>query len=230
MQPVLNGISAVVFDAYGTLFDVASAARAVQDQLGEKWLPLADAWRSKQLQYTWLRSLAGNHVDFWHLTGEALDFALASQGIHDTGLHERLMAQYLHLATFPEVPSVLAQLRAAGFQLAILSNGTPSMLLSAVTSAGIATSFDQVLSVEEVGVYKPHPAVYLLAEQRLGVQRGAICFVSANGWDAWSAKAFGHHVAWCNRAGQPPERLPCRPDLELPSLATLPECLRLAEP
>ena len=221
----LKGVRACVFDAYGTLFDVNSAAARESDALGEKWQPLADLWRSKQLQYTWLRSLAGNHVDFWQLTGDALDFSMASLKLNDPALRRRLMDLYLHLGTYPEVSHTVTRLKAGGMKLAVLSNGSPAMLAAAVQSAGISTLMDAVISVEEVGIYKPHPSVYQLAVDRLHLDPGEICFVSSNGWDAFSAKAFGFRVVWCNRFAQVPERIPALPDGEIPDLAGLPALL-----
>jgi len=217
----LRGIQACVFDAYGTLFDVNNAARSAQDSLGEKWQQLAELWRAKQLQYTWLRGLAGHHADFWQVTGDALDFALATLRIEDTELRSRLMNSYLVLDAYPEVPATLRRLKAAGMKLAILSNGTPAMLSAAVDHAGGADLFDAVLSVKEVQVYKPNPAVYQLACKRLGVAAEQVCFLSSNGWDAYSAKAFGFHVLWCNRFGQAPERIPKTLDGEIATLSEL---------
>lgn len=214
--------AACVFDAYGTLFDVAGSARAARDELGERWPALAELWRSRQLQYTWLRSLTGQHADFWQVTGDALDFALASLGIENRALRARLMEAYLRLEAFPEVPAVLARLQEGGMRLAILSNGTPKMLAAAVDAAGLDGRFEAVISVEEAGVFKPHPDVYQLAPARLGLPREQICFLSSNGWDAWSAKAFGFRVLWCNRYSQPPERLPAQPDGEINDLTELP--------
>jgi 2-haloacid dehalogenase len=226
MAPLrLTGIRACVFDAYGTLFDVNSAAAAESAALGDSWQPLAELWRAKQLQYTWLRSLAGRHADFWRVTGEALDFAMSSLGIDDQALRHRLMELYLTLGAYPEVGDTLRQLDAAGLDLAILSNGSPRMLSAAAQSAGIAGLLTAVMSVEEVGVFKPHPDVYQLAADRFGVQSRQICFVSSNGWDAYSAKAFGFRVVWCNRFGQSPESIPETPDGQVPSLSALPEIL-----
>jgi 2-haloacid dehalogenase len=188
-QTKLNDIEACVFDAYGTLFDVNSAARAAQDALGEKWQPLAELWRAKQLQYTWLRSLSGHYVDFWHVTGEALDFALAMLQLEDRALRTRLMNLYMILSAYLEVPETLQRLKAAGMKLAILSNGSPTMLAAAADNAG----------------------VYGLVGARLNVAPSRVCFLSSNGWDAYSAKAFGFHVLWCNRFGQVPERIPETP-------------------
>ncbi len=218
----LKGIRACVFDAYGTLFDVNAAAAEESEALGEQWLSLAELWRTKQLQYTWLRGLAGRHADFWQLTGDALDFAMQSHGLNDSGLRRRLMDLYLHLGAYPEVGDTLKQLKASGMHLAILSNGTPAMLAAAVDHAGITALLDAVLSVEEVGVFKPHPSVYQLAVDRMGVRPDEICFVSANGWDAYSARAFGLRVVWCNRFNQAAERIPERPDGEIQTLSELP--------
>lgn len=224
-QPVLTGIKACVFDAYGTLFDVSSVAHGAQDALGERWHALSDLWRTKQLQYTWLRSLTDQHADFWQITGDALDFALATLHIQDKALRERLLHLYLSIKPFPEVTGTLTQLRQAGERLALLSNGTPVMLQAAVRNAGLSDVFDAVLSVEEVGVFKPHPLVYQLATDRLRVSNEEICFLSSNGWDAYSAKAYGFQVVWCNRFNQAPEYLPSPPDAQIRSLAELPALL-----
>lgn len=226
VQAPLRGVSACVFDAYGTLFDVGSAAAACQDAaVGARAAALSALWREKQLQYTWLRSLEGRHADFWQVTGDALDFALETLGMVDPGLRTHLMSLYLTLAPYPEVPELLARLKSAGIGVAILSNGSPRMLESAVDAAGIAAMVDAVLSVEEVGVYKPHPRVYQLAVDRLALAPGAIAFVSANGWDVWAGAAFGLRAVWCNRQRQRPERLPGRPEHEIASLAELPALL-----
>ena len=226
MSAPLAGVRACVFDAYGTLFDVGSAAAACRStSLGERAAALAALWREKQLQYTWLRALQGRHADFWQVTGEALDFALETLAIADPQLRERLMNLYLRLAAYAEVPEVLARLRGAGLGTAILSNGSPTMLRAAVDAAGIGALVDTVLSVEEVGVYKPHPRVYQLAVDRLALAASSICFLSANAWDAWAASAFGLRVIWCNRQRQRPERLPGRPQYEVTSLTEVPALL-----
>ena len=218
----LAGIRACVFDAYGTLFDYASAAAGCRDLIGDKLDRLTTIWREKQLQYTWLRTLAGHHADFWQVTEDALDFALETLEIDNTLLRERLMSLYLRLEPFPEVRGTLEQLKAAGFKTAILSNGSTAMLNAAVDHARIGTLLDYVLSVEEVGVYKTHPKVYELAVRRLGTKPTEISFQSSNAWDAYAASAFGMHVVWCNRYGQRPERLPGAPDREVRTLAELP--------
>jgi 2-haloacid dehalogenase len=209
---------ACVFDAYGTLFDYASAAARCNAALGDSGERLTLLWREKQIQYTWLRALQGRHADFWQVTGDALDFALESLGLSDSNLRDRLMESYLTLEAFPEVPEVLERLKKKGIKTAILSNGSQNMLRAAVTNAGLESLLDAVLSVEEVGVYKPHPKVYQLAVERLGIEPQQIWFQSSNAWDAWAASAFGMRVVWCNRYGQRPERLPGRPDYEVRSL------------
>jgi 2-haloacid dehalogenase len=222
MDGRLTGIKACVFDAYGTLFDFAAAARACRDVLGEQTEQLTTLWRDKQLQYTWLRAAQGRHADFWQVTGDALDFVLETMGLDRPPLRDRLMNCYLTLEPFAEVPDVLQRLKQAGFKTAILSNGSPRMLDAAVAGARIGSLLDAVLSVEEVGVYKPHRQVYQLAVDRLGVPADAIAFQSSNAWDAYAASAFGMKVVWCNRYGQKRERLPGAPDFEIKSLAELP--------
>jgi len=221
----LEGVSACVFDAYGTLFDFASAAQRCEDAPAEKRAALTALWRDKQLQYTWLRALQDRYADFWQVTGDALDFALASLDLEAPGLRERLMELYLGLEPFPEVPEVLRTLRAHGFRTAILSNGSPAMLQALVQRAGLADLFDAVLSVDAVGVFKPHPKVYQLALDELGLPAQAISFQSSNGWDAYAASDFGMRVVWCNRHGQRRERLPGAPDFEVRTLAELPGLL-----
>jgi 2-haloacid dehalogenase len=223
MATALSDIRACVFDAYGTLFDYASAAARCRDVLGDRLDPLTALWRDKQLQYTWLRALQSRHADFWQVTGDALDFALETLGLDNPELRARLMDLYRTLDVFPEVPAMLQRLKAVGLKTAILSNGSPDMLEAAINKAGIGDLLDAVLSVESVGVYKPHPKVYQLAVDRLAIPARAILFLSSNAWDAYAASAFGMRVVWCNRYGQRPERLPGKPDHEIASLAELPE-------
>ena len=225
MADPLHGVKACVFDAYGTLFDFSSAARACRDVLGDDIDRLTSLWRDKQLQYTWLRAVQGRHADFWQVTGDALDFTMETMGIENPKLRDRLMQLYLTLAPFPEVPAVLDELRKTGLKLAILSNGSPKMLDALVRGAKLEKFFDAVLSVEDAGVYKPHPKVYQLAVDRLRTAPSAISFQSSNAWDAYGASAFGMQVVWCNRYGQRHERLPGKPDREIKSLAELPALL-----
>jgi 2-haloacid dehalogenase len=224
----LTDVRVCVFDAYGTLFDVNSAAQQAQNMLHEKWQKLAEVWRMKQLQYAWLRSLTGRHVDFWQLTAEALEFALDSMKLGNAQIRDQLMELYLQLSAYPEVSDTLVRLKTGGLKCAILSNGSPRMLEAAIKNAGIADLLDAVLSVEEVKICKPHPTVYRLAVDRLGLKADEICFVSSNGWDAYSAKAFGFHVIWCNRSSQAPERIPGAPDAETRTLSDLPEIIGVA--
>jgi len=226
-HPSLAATAACVFDAYGTLFDVASASGRCRDALGGKADALALLWRTKQLEYTWLRSLMGRHADFWQVTGESLDYAMAALGIADDGLRERLMDAFLNLRAFPDARTVLEALRRAGRPAAILSNGSPRMLAAAVGSAGIGDFLDHLLSVEEAGIYKPDRRVYQLAVDRLGLAPARICFVSSNGWDAAGAASFGFASVWANRAGTPRERLPVQPAAEIGSLDALPALLGL---
>ena len=226
MTAALTGIRACVFDAYGTIFDFASAAARCPDIPEAKRNELTTLWRDKQIQYTWLRTMQGQYVDFWQVTGDALDFTLDSLGIATPGLHGRLMELYLTLSAFPEVPQTLQALREAGFVTAILSNGTPSMLSAVVKGAGLEGLFDMVLSVDAVGVFKTDPRVYEYALTQLGVTAAQVSFQSSNAWDAFAASAFGMRVVWCNRYAQRPERLPGRPDHEVRSLAELPGLLR----
>lgn len=225
MVDKIDGIKACVFDAYGTLFDVHSAAARCRDDLGDKADALSALWRQKQLEYTWLRSLMAAHVDFWRITGDALDYAMAATALDDAPLREKLMSLYLALDAYPEVAQTLEQLRRAGMRTAILSNGSPMMLDAAVTSAGIATRLDHVFSIEDVGIFKVAKQTYQLAVDRLGLQPKEICFMSSNAWDAAGAAHFGLQVVWINRFGQPRERLPGVPRAELTSLHALPDLI-----
>jgi 2-haloacid dehalogenase len=217
-----------IFDAYGTLFDVASAARVAAAEPGREsltavWPKLAEDWRRKQLEYSWLRAIMGAHTDFWTVTKDALDWALDASGLVGADLRERLLALYRELAAYPEAPAVLAALKARGFATAILSNGSPEMLNAAVTSAGIGAFLDDVLSVETVGVFKPDARVYRLVTERFGCDPAGVLFVSSNGWDIAGASAFGFRTAWINRAALPADRLPGQPQHILPDLTAIPE-------
>jgi 2-haloacid dehalogenase len=224
---VMGDIGACVFDAYGTLFDYNSAAARCKNVLGNDWQTLSDLWRRKQLEYTWLRSLMGRHTDFWHVTGEALDYALGVLKRDDPGLRALLMQQYLNLDPYPEVPQMLERLKAKGMRAAILSNGSPTMLVAATNSAKLTQLVDTVLSVESAGIFKPHPSVYQLAVDKLGLPATRMCFLSSNGWDAAGAAAFGFRAVWVNRAGAPEENLPGRPERQIKTLAELPALLGL---
>jgi 2-haloacid dehalogenase len=223
----LRGIRVCVFDAYGTLFDVHSAVAGRKDEIGPKAESLSQLWRTKQLEYTWLRALMGRHADFWQVTGDALDYALAAHDLDPAQIREPLMQAYLALDAYPEVPEVLGRLRAGGLRTAVLSNGEPGMLAAGAQSAGIEYQLDLMLSVEEVGIYKPHRQVYQLAVERLGVEPHEIAFQSSNAWDVHGAATFGMHAVWVNRRGAPRERLPSSPAAEIADLSGLPDLLGL---
>lgn len=221
-------ITVCIFDAYGTLFDVAAAARSAAAEPGGEalatvWPALAENWRRKQLEYSWLRAVMSAHCDFWQVTLDGLDWALEAAGLPDPDLRERLLALYWQLAPYPEVPATLAALKDRGLATAILSNGSPAMLEGAVRSAGIGGLLDDVLSVEGVGVFKPHPRVYALVTDRFACPPERVLFVSSNGWDAAGAAGFGFRTAWVNRAGLPLDRLPATPHHQLTDLSTLPD-------
>ncbi|MFD0978951.1 haloacid dehalogenase type II [Tropicimonas aquimaris] len=222
-------IRIAVFDAYGTLFDVAAAARRAAAESGgaalaEHWQSLAAIWRDKQVQYTWHRAITGAHTDFWQVTCDSLDYALEATGLlGNAALRDRLLALYRELDAYPEVPEMLARLREAGMQTAILSNGAPGMLADAVNSAGIGDSLDAVLSVEEVGIFKPDARVYDLVGKHFPGDRAEVLFVSSNGWDAAGASGYGFTTAWVNRMGLPMERLPWTPQHVLADLTPIPD-------
>ena len=215
-------ISALVFDAYGTIFDVHSVGRLAEAHFPGKGAALSNAWRTKQLEYTWLRTLMGRYEDFSRVTQASLDWSLESLGIEaEDAVKRALMNEYRKLAVFAEVPKALERLAEAR-PLAILSNGHPEMLDAVVDHNGLRPRFrGGVLSVHPAKRFKPDPAVYRLAEEKLGVTRSLIGFVSSNGWDAAGAKAFGFRVFWVNRAAAPVERLGVRPDATVKDLGEL---------
>lgn len=222
-------ITTCIFDAYGTLFDVAAAARQAASEPGfealrDTWPEVAGHWRLKQLQYTWLRAVADAHADFWDVTQDGLDWALEAAGLQgDAKLRQRLLDLYWELQAYSEVPDMLKALKDGGLQTAILSNGSPPMLDGAVQSAGVGDLLDDVLSVESVGVFKPHVRVYDLVQLRFGCTREEVLFVSSNGWDAAGASGYGFVTAWVNRANEPMDRLPWTPAHVLADLTTIPD-------
>ena len=229
----MPAIKVCVFDAYGTLFDVDAAARMVAAQPGQEgfaaiWPKVSADWRAKQLQYTWLRAITGDHCDFWQVTQDGLDWALAAAALNDATLRCTLLDLYRRLAAFPEVPAMLAALKSGGLETAILSNGSPGMLADAVGSAGIGDSLDAVLSVEDVGIFKPSPRVYDMVGARFGCAPAEVLFVSSNGWDAAGAAAYGFDTLWVNRAGAPMDRLPGRPAHIAPDLTGVPQIAGVA--
>jgi len=217
-----DNIKACVFDAYGTLFDVNSAVGSLRERVGPEYAQLSAAWRTRQLEYTWLRSLMKCHVDFWQVTADALSVSLRECALDDPHLHEALMQAYLSLTPFKEVSSVLKVLKSAGMRTAILTNGSPAMIDSAVSNAHIQSLIDHQLSVESVGVFKPDARVYQMAVDSLGVPPDQIAFFSSNAWDAAGAAHFGFNVAWVNRYLQPSEALPGVPSAMLSDLSEAP--------
>ena len=207
-----------VFDAYGTLFDVAAAARDYastlpdSDPLTREWTALAETWRVKQLEYTWLRAASDQHSDFWSVTKDALDFALEAHRVPAEAHQDGLLQLYRRLGPYPEAGAALRRLREAGTPCAILSNGEPGMLAAAVENAGFSDMLAAVISVEEVGAFKPSPKVYALATERFRCDRGDVLFFSSNGWDVCSAAAYGFRTIWVNRRQAPVDRLGARPD------------------
>jgi 2-haloacid dehalogenase len=218
-------VRAVVFDAYGTLLDLQGSLSPVVAERGAGGRALLELWRRKQLEYSWLRSLMQRHADFAVVTEESLDHAMAALGIDEPPLRARLLAAFAQLEAYPEVPAALRRLRGAGLATAVLSNGSPAMLATGLAAAGIAGLVDPVLSVEEVGIYKPAPEVYALACDRLGLPAERIAFLSGNGWDQAGAACFGLRVVAVRRADVTPERLPGDPVAVVRDLGELPPLL-----
>ena len=225
MAVPLPGIEMCVFDAYGTLFDFNSAVARHRRAVGPSADALSELWRTKQIQYTWLRNAMGAYAPFWQVTGEALDHCLAAQRIADPAARERLMGAYLALEPFPEAPGMLACLTRAGMRTAILSNGNPGMLDPMVRASGLASHFEAVLSVEEATVFKPDPRAYRLVEARCGVTPDKVCFLSSNCWDAHGAAQFGFRTVWVNRTGAPNDNLPGTLSAEIRDLSELPDLI-----
>ena len=219
-------IKVYVFDAYGTLFDVNAAVNANLFKLGKNAEQISMVWRQKQLEYSWLRSLMGQYTDFWHITQEALDFALDAYGIQNDSLKIQLLESYRHLDCYPEVPSVLKTLKQKGLTTAVLSNGSPDMLNDAIKSSKLDALIDVVLSVDDIRVYKPDPKVYGLVTEKFSSANKEILFHSANSWDIAGASSYGFQTAWINRFNKPKETLPFKPDIEVQSLM---EVLKMIE-
>ncbi|MDE0588641.1 haloacid dehalogenase type II [Halocynthiibacter sp. C4] len=221
-------ISTCIFDAYGTLFDVNAAARSAASEQGhesfaEHWQDIAINWRQKQLQYTWIRAITNTHCDFWQVTKDALDWALEANDLADPHLRERLLQLYWELSSYPEVPTMLAELKAKDFSTAILSNGSPDMLQGAVNSAQLGALLDDCLSVETVQTFKPFDVVYDLVGKRFDCPPNEVLFVSSNGWDIAGAAQYSFHTAWVNRASEPIDRLDGKPEHVLPDLSKIPQ-------
>lgn len=216
----------VVFDAYGTLFDVHAAASIHADRVGPDFARMSSSWRQKQLEYSWTRSLMGRHADFWTCTQEALDWSMAAFGISPGGgLRGDLLAAYRNLRPYDDAAPALASLRAAGFGLAILSNGTHAMLRDAVTAAGWEEFFSAVLSIDDAGIFKPDRRVYALVESATGVEPRSTVFVSGNPWDSAGAASAGFRVVRLARVASPPEYMFASRMAEIVSLAKLPALL-----
>jgi 2-haloacid dehalogenase len=213
-------VRAFVFDAYGTLFNIGSLATRCEEIFPGKGAALNTLWRSKQLEYTWLRSLMGRYEDFWLVSGSSLQYACAALSLTPNRAQlEHILNGYRSIAPYDETVTALANLKR--YRRAILSNGSPAMLAAAVTNAGLDGQFEAVISVDEAKIYKPHPSVYELALQKLSLPKSQIAFVSANGWDVAGAKAFGFYVFWINRNDAPIEELGVKPDGIIKSLTEL---------
>jgi 2-haloacid dehalogenase len=218
----MNHIKAIAFDLYGTLFDVHSVAVQCDEQFPGRGQEISNVWRQKQLEYTWLRSLMNRYIPFEHVTEEALRFTIRHLGLElDERACRSLSDAYLRLQAYPEVPDALRALRDRGLKLAILSNGSPHSIDAVVTNAGLRNSFDHLLSVDPVRVYKPDNRAYELAEQTFGVGRREILFVSSNAWDATGARYFGFPTCWINRGGKTFEEMGQRPDWDVNGLDRL---------
>jgi len=228
MHEEFRSVKACVFDAYGTLFDVHSAVGKHRERLSDKADSVSMVWRTKQLEYTWLRSLMKDYVPFWQVTGDALDYSLDMHAISDAALRDDLMQAYLNLSDYPEVKAVLKTLTDNGYKCAILTNGSPDMIDAAVSSAGLAELLEDNLSVQSVGIFKPDASVYQLACDALSLEPEQISFQSSNAWDAVGAAHFGFKVAWINRFEQRRERLNAQPHCVMKDLTGLPSILGLS--
>jgi len=216
----MNNSKAIVFDAYGTLFDVNSAAEKSKDKIGNKWENFANFWRTTQLEYTWLRSLMKKHKNFWKITEDSLDKSMETFQI-DKSLRNDLLSLYKELSPYPEVKNVLENLKKKSFKLAILSNGTPELLNHLVKSSDLENLFDDIFSVEEVKIYKPDPKVYDIPVNKYKVSKGEITFLSANTWDVSGAGNYGYNSIWVNRNNSVFDKLDYKPKNEVKNLKQL---------
>jgi len=194
----MKNIKAIIFDAYGTLFDVNSAAEKCKGKIGDKWEGFANYWRTTQLEYTWLRSLMNRHKDFWQVTEDSLDKSMQTFKI-DSSMRNELLDLYKVLSTFPEVKEVLNKLKEKNYKLAILSNGTPSLLNELVKSNNLDSIFDDIFSIEEVKTYKPDPKVYNIPIKKYQIQKNEVAYLSANTWDVSAGGNYGFNPVWINR-------------------------------
>ncbi len=216
----MKNIKAIIFDAYGTLFDVNSAAEKCKDKIGDQWEGFANSWRTTQLEYTWLRSLMKRHKDFWQVTEDSLDKSMKTYEI-DSSMRNELLNLYKILSTFKEVPEVLKSLKEKDFKLAILSNGTPSLLKELVKSNNLENIFDDIFSIEEVEVYKPDSKVYDIPIKKYQIQRNEITFLSANTWDVSGGGNYGYNSIWVNRNNNTFDNLDYVPKHQIEDLSKL---------
>ena len=216
----MKNIKAIIFDAYGTLFDVNSAAEKCKDKIGDKWEGFANYWRTTQLEYTWLRSLMKRHKDFWQITEESLDKSMMAFNI-DPKMKDELLNLYKVLSPFQEVPETLKILKEKNFKLAILSNGTPSLLNQLVKSNSLDNLFDDLFSIEEVKIYKPDSKVYDLPIKKYEIKKNEVAFLSANTWDVSGAGNYGYNAIWVNRNNNIFDYLDYKPNNQIKSLTEL---------
>ena len=216
----MKNIKAIIFDAYGTLFDVNSAAEKCKDKIGDKWEGFANYWRTTQLEYTWLRSLMNRHKDFWQVTEDSLDKSMKAFKI-DPSMENELLDLYKILSTFPEVKEVLQNLKKKDYKLAILSNGTPTLLNELVTSNNLDNIFDDIFSIEEVGIYKPDSKVYNLPIKKYQIKKDEVAFLSANTWDVSGGGNYGYSAIWVNRNKNFFDNLDYKPKNEVENLKQL---------
>ena len=216
----MKNIKAIIFDAYGTLFDVNSAAEKCKNKIGDKWEDFANYWRTTQLEYTWLRSLMNRHKDFWQVTEDSLDKSMKAFKIN-TLMREELLGLYKVLSTFKEVPETLKNLKEKKFKLSILSNGTPSLLSELVKSNDLDNLFDDIFSIEEVGIYKPHTKVYDIPIKKYGIEKNEVVFLSANTWDVSGGGNYGYEAIWVNRYNNIFDNLDYTPKNQIQSLKGL---------
>ena len=220
----MKNIKAIIFDAYGTLFDVNSSAEKCKEKIGDKWLDFANYWRTTQLEYTWLRSLMKRHKDFWQITQDSLDKSMKLYNI-DSSMREELLNLYKSLSPFTEVKETLNKLKEANYKLAILSNGTPGLLNQLVKSNDLENMFDDIFSIEEVGIYKPDSKVYDIPIKKYRVQKNQIFFLSANTWDVSGAGNYGYNSVWVNRNNNIFDILDYKPSRKIKSLDQLLEII-----
>ena len=216
----MKNIKAIIFDAYGTLFDVNSAAEKCKDKIGDKWEGFANYWRTTQLEYTWLRSLMNRHKDFWQITEDSLDKSIKAFKI-DNSMRNELLDLYKKLSTFTEVKEVLNSLKKKNYKLAILSNGTPALLNKLVSSNDLTDIFDDIFSIEEVGIYKPDSKVYDLPVKKYQIKKDEVAFLSSNTWDVSGGGNYGYNSIWVNRNKNIFDNLDYKPKNEVGNLKQL---------